>query len=75
MAVGQIRAGQRVLVNLASLGVMSKLRHSSVDVVNTPIDGGSSEIEWILHALDQRFRFVPVHRGSDGLQVDRLVER
>lgn len=75
LAVRQVKAGQRVLVNLAGLHVLSELRRSSLNAVRAPIEGGSSELEWILHALDERFKFLLVHRGSDGLLVDRLVRR
>jgi hypothetical protein len=74
-AVPKIRAGQRVLVDLSALRLISELGNRRADVVRRPIEGGSSEIEWILQALQKRFRFVPVHRGPDGLQVDRLVPR
>ena len=74
-ALPEIRPGQRVLVDLSALRIAAELRHRRVDVVHSPIDGGSSETEWILQALQERFRLVLVHRGPDGLRVERLVQR
>jgi hypothetical protein len=74
-AVARIRAGQLTLVDQPALQVVSQLHGSNVDIANRPIDGGAAEIEWILHALDERFRFVPIQRGPDGMLVARLVSR
>jgi hypothetical protein len=74
-AVERLKPGQRVLVDRTALAMIAKLRRSHVNVVNTPVYGGSPEIEWILRALDERFKFVPIHRGPYGLEVDQLVPR
>jgi hypothetical protein len=73
--VAALRPGQRLLVDATALHIVAALRHRPTDVLRSPIEGGSPELEWILQAITRRFTLVPVHRGADGLIVARLALR
>jgi hypothetical protein len=74
-AVPRLRSGQRVLIDDRTLKVIADLRRLHVDPIKRPIDGGAAETEWILQALDRRFRLLPLVRSRDGLIVVELTPR
>ena len=74
-ALARIRAGQRILIDQQALQVISDLRNPAVDRGLQRIDGGGTEVEWILRELDRRFRIRPIHRAADGLILAALVAR
>jgi hypothetical protein len=74
--VAQLRPGQRVLTDMQALAMLPALRRlSPAAIAARPIDQGTQEVEWLLRAIDQRFRFTPVYRAADGLRVAELVPR
>jgi hypothetical protein len=74
-AIDRIDAGQRILIDRHALTVIADLRNPAVDPLRAPIDGGGTEVEWILRALDRRFAIQPIHRAADGLIVAALRSR
>lgn len=69
-------AGTPVLVDRIGLGMAARLRgHPDNWALSHPVVGGSPELEWIIHRLDQRYRLVPVHRGPGEFIVAHLLRR
>ena len=74
--IASLPARSRVLIDRAALSAVSRLRGLPPDyALSHPRFGGSQEINWILHRLDQRFRIVPIHRGTGQFVVASLVPR
>jgi hypothetical protein len=68
--------GTPVLVDRIGLGMAVALRgHPDNRALNHPVVGGSPELEWIMHRLDQRYRLLPIHRGPGEFIVAQLVRR
>lgn len=74
-ALAHIHAGQRILIDDEALKVIADLRNPRVNPLQAPIDGGGVEVEWILHALDQRFMIRPIVRAPGDLIVAELQAR
>jgi hypothetical protein len=67
---------KRVLLDTIGLQMARQLRgHPDNYSLVHPVVGGSPELEWILHRLDQLYRIVPVHHGPRGLVVAELIPR
>jgi hypothetical protein len=65
-----------VLLDRIGLGMAAQLRgHPDDYALSHPVIGGSPELEWILHRLDQRYRCVAVHRGPGQFLVASLIPR
>jgi hypothetical protein len=74
--LASLPAHTRILVDTIGLGMAQKLRgHPDNYSLAHPVIGGSPELEWILHRLDQLYRIVPIHRGPRGLVVATLIPR
>jgi hypothetical protein len=74
--VAQLEPGQRVLTDVRALAMLPALRRlPPAAIAAHPIDQGTQEVEWLLRAIDQRFRFAPLYRAADGLLVAELVPR
>ncbi len=74
--VASLRSGQRLLTDRVALALLPQLRRtSSAQIESHPIGKGATEVEWLLRAIDQRFRIVPLYRDPDGLIVAELVAR
>ena len=75
-AVAQLEPGQRVLTDVQALAMLPALRRLPLAALAAhPIDQGTQEVEWLLRAIDRRFRFAPLYRAADGLLVAELVPR
>jgi hypothetical protein len=74
--IAALRPGEPVLVDSAALLVIRELRgHAFSYALEPPVAGGNSQVEWILHQLDLRFRLVPIFEDRQGLIVARLRPR
>jgi hypothetical protein len=74
--IDSLRPGARVLVDTFGLAMALRLRgHPDSYALDHPVKGGSPELEWIIHRLDQRDRIVPIHRGPGQFIVATLVPR
>jgi hypothetical protein len=74
--VAALRPGTRLLINGDTLRVLTDLRaHPGVDPTRTPLDFGDQEDEWLLLAIDRRFRIEPIARARDGLMIAQLTPR
>jgi hypothetical protein len=66
----------RALVDTFGLAMARQLRgHPDSYALNHPVLGGSPELEWIIHRLDQTYRIVPIHRGPGQFIVASLMRR
>jgi hypothetical protein len=74
--VAALAPGTRLLTDAAGLRIAARLRaHPRVDVIDSPIDGGYADLEWLLRAIDERFAIRPIARARDGLIVAQLAPR
>jgi hypothetical protein len=74
--LASLPAGTPVLVDRIGLGMAARLRGRPDDwALSHPVVGGSPELEWILHRLDQRYRLIPIHREPGQFIVARLRPR
>lgn len=74
--VAALAAGRRLLINVGTERVLADLRaHPAADPAFHHLADGNGELEWVLRALDRRFRILPIHRGSGGLMVAQLAAR
>jgi hypothetical protein len=72
--LASLPAGTPVLVDRIGLAMAARLRgHPDNWSLSHPVVGGSPELEWIMHRLDQRYRLVPVHRGPGEFIVAHLM--
>jgi hypothetical protein len=74
-ALAKVRPGQRILIDQPTLKVIRDLRNPAVDPLRSTVDGGGTEVEWILRYLDRRFRIRPLYRAPDGLIIAVLAPR
>jgi hypothetical protein len=66
----------RVLIDSIGLDMALQLRgHPDNYALNHPVIGGSPELEWIMHRLDQSYRIIPIHRGPGEFVVAELMPR
>jgi len=74
--IDQLRPGERVLIDRTALMIMATLRaHPSIDPIAHPIGTGTSQAEWILGRIAQRFRVRPIYEDQQGFVVAELVPR
>jgi hypothetical protein len=74
--IAGLRAAEPVIVDRDTLSVIRELRgHAANYPLEHPVGGGNSEIEWILHQIDMRFRLLPIFDDRQGLLVARLAPR
>jgi len=74
--IAGLRPAEPVIVDRDTLSVIRELRgHGANYPLEHPVGGGNSEIEWILHQIDMRFRVLPIFDDRQGLLVARLAPR
>jgi hypothetical protein len=75
VAVARLRVGERMLIDRTALQVVAAMRNPAIDPLQARIDHGQTEVEWILHQIDGRFRIRLIARDPSGLVVAQLASR
>jgi hypothetical protein len=71
-----LRPGERLLTDTTGLRIAVELRGRPAGYpLAHPLDGGNTQLEWILRQLEARFALRPIDRGSDGFVVAALATR